>query len=227
VLLYLFMPGDRGTIFLFRLSFIPDERRKGSMKWTSWLLMLIFLGILFQAVAGEQQKEPAARSTLMIPWDAFSIGGVIGAQSGKYTSTAFVTFLPAEIIDNDKLTLHSGFLNPEFIDILTSVKEWRELGMPTVYRLQQNYPNPFNPATSIRYSLPEKCQLRLDVYDLLGQWVTTLSDGQQEAGYHISMWDGRDAVGQPVSTGVYFYRLIARSAKGQTFIQSKKMLLVK
>ena len=85
----------------------------------------------------------------------------------------------------------------------------------------QNYPNPFNPTTTISYSLAESDNARLVVYNSLGQQVRTLADGPQVAGVHVVQWDGRDENGQKVSSGVYFYRLIAGR-----FMQTNRMMMV-
>ncbi|UCE20325.1 MAG: T9SS type A sorting domain-containing protein [Gemmatimonadota bacterium] len=94
--------------------------------------------------------------------------------------------------------------------------------VPTVYSLSQNYPNPFNPETEIRYGLPEAGDVRLDVYNLLGQRITTLVNEHQEAGYKSVVWDGRDENGQDVSSGMYFYALTSG-----TFAATKRMVLIK
>jgi len=89
--------------------------------------------------------------------------------------------------------------------------------IPSRYALEQNYPNPFNPSTIIRYALPVEAKVTLKIYDLLGQEVSTLVDGSQEAGYHEIIWS-RIRVG----TGVYYYRLTAGP-----FVQTKKLLLLR
>lgn len=73
----------------------------------------------------------------------------------------------------------------------------------------RNYPNPFNPATTISFHLPGAAKVSLKIYNLLGQEVRTLTDQQLQAGTHGVAWDGRDNSGNPVSSGVYFYRLTA------------------
>jgi len=93
---------------------------------------------------------------------------------------------------------------------------------PQRFSLSQNYPNPFNPRTSIRYTLPQDAQVRLTVYNVLGQKVATLVDEHQSAGYQTVSWDGKDAEGDEVSSGVYFYRLTAGE-----FSEVKKMMMVK
>jgi FlgD Ig-like domain len=88
--------------------------------------------------------------------------------------------------------------------------------------LEQNVPNPFNPETTIRFSLPAGERVALAVYSTNGALVRTLVDGVQPAGSHDVTWDGRDASGRPVSSGVYFYRLSAGK-----FNETRKMVLLK
>ncbi len=90
------------------------------------------------------------------------------------------------------------------------------------FRLEQNYPNPFNPETSISYSVPVPSKVELMVYNLLGQEVVTLVSGQQPAGKHTVIWDGRNSSGRSVASGVYLYRL-----KAGDFVQTRKMLFVR
>ncbi len=95
--------------------------------------------------------------------------------------------------------------------------------VPTSYELSQNFPNPFNPVTTIRYGLPKGERVTLKVFNLLGEEVVTLvGDEQKEAGYHAAIWDGRNAQGRSVASGVYFYQLRAGS-----FVQRQKMALVR
>jgi hypothetical protein len=95
--------------------------------------------------------------------------------------------------------------------------------LPKEFRLKHNYPNPFNPSTTIAFALPRACDnVRLEIFNILGQKVNTLVNESLSAGNYITRWDGDDAGGQPVSTGIYFYRLTAGE-----FVQSKKMLLLK
>ena len=93
---------------------------------------------------------------------------------------------------------------------------------PTDYGLHQNVPNPFNPETSISYQLPETGRVLLIVYTSLGQEVRTLVDDIQEVGEYTIRWDGRDAVGRQVASGVYFYRMHAGDFSG-----IKRMMLLK
>ncbi len=88
--------------------------------------------------------------------------------------------------------------------------------------LLQNYPNPFNPHTWIDYSLPRRSRVRLVVFNLLGQVVRTIVDGERAAGHHTVLWDTRDETGASVASGVYFYRLAAGDV-----VESRKMILIR
>ncbi|MCP3995000.1 MAG: T9SS type A sorting domain-containing protein [bacterium] len=92
---------------------------------------------------------------------------------------------------------------------------------PRIFALHQNSPNPFNPVTRIRFDLPRAGQVRLDIFDVTGRRITTLVDESREAGQYTSTWRGSDDAGQPVSSGMYFYRL---STDG--FNETRKMLLL-
>jgi len=92
---------------------------------------------------------------------------------------------------------------------------------PFPFLLYQHYPNPFNPSTSITYVLPTSSDIILKVYNLLGQEVKTLVNEHQSSGTKSVVWDGRDNLGKPVSTGMYVYRIEAGG-----FIRARKMMLV-
>ena len=85
-------------------------------------------------------------------------------------------------------------------------------GLPQGFALGQNYPNPFNPSTVIPYQLPTAASVRLEVFNVLGQRVATLVDGERPAGAHTAVWTATDEAGQAVSAGVYIYRLAVGDA---------------
>ena len=97
----------------------------------------------------------------------------------------------------------------------------RGTALPTDFALGQNYPNPFNPSTIIPYQIPASAHVRLEVFNMLGQHLATLVDGERSAGVHTAQWDGTDAAGRAVGAGVYIYRL---SGGGLTV--SQRMVLV-
>jgi len=93
---------------------------------------------------------------------------------------------------------------------------------PDQYFLHLNYPNPFNPITTIQYELPQRSDVQVTIYDLLGKKVTTLVNQNQDAGFKSVQWNATNDKGNPVSAGVYLYQIQA----GQ-FVQTKKMVLLK
>jgi len=96
--------------------------------------------------------------------------------------------------------------------------------LPSGYVLHQNYPNPFNAGTSIRFEVPTSAKVRLAVYDILGRGVRELFHRRVSAGNHEVMWDGTGQSSEPVTSGMYFYRLRI-DEYNQTL--SQKMLLLK
>lgn len=94
--------------------------------------------------------------------------------------------------------------------------------VPDRFRLAQNWPNPFNLSTIICYDLPDQANVTLEVFNVLGQRVTTLQSGVKPAGTHRVRWDGRAADGHTVPSGVYFYRL-----RSEEISLVRKALLVK
>ncbi|HVO73664.1 MAG TPA: T9SS type A sorting domain-containing protein [Ignavibacteriaceae bacterium] len=114
------------------------------------------------------------------------------------------------------------YLMRAYVSIVTGgVKRVVELS-PIGYSLQQNYPNPFNPGTKIRYSIQEKGNVSVKIYDMTGKEVINLVNTFQDAGNYEIGWDGRNQYGIPVASGMYFY-----SIKAGTFTETKKMILVK
>lgn len=98
---------------------------------------------------------------------------------------------------------------------------------PLEFDLQQNHPNPFNPETEINFALPEPSSVRLSVLDVLGREIAILEDRTLPAGYQKVRWNGKNAKGESVSSGVYFYRISTVGESGNTFTQTMKMLLAK
>ena len=117
--------------------------------------------------------------------------------------------LPVEL--NLQPVKNSSQAKPEFTE-----------SKPEHFSLSQNHPNPFNPQTCIRYALPQDADVKLVIYNVLGQKVKTLVNEPQSAGYKTVWWDGNDERGDQASSGIYFYRLEA-----DKFSEVKKMMLVK
>jgi hypothetical protein len=115
-----------------------------------------------------------------------------------------------------------NFALPSLQDVLTDVSENPGNIIPTAFELAQNYPNPFNPSTVIRYSVANPAEVKLAVFNLLGQRIRLLFEGRREAGTFSIQWDGRNDKGEQVAAGIYFLRLDSERAT-----LSRKMLLVR
>jgi len=101
------------------------------------------------------------------------------------------------------------------------------LGLDEFFRSQDYvlgfaYPNPFNPTTTIRYDLPENSHVNIMIYDIMGRVVRTLVNNRQSAGFKSVIWDATNELGQPVSAGMYLYKVQVGE-----FVQIRKMVLLK
>jgi len=94
--------------------------------------------------------------------------------------------------------------------------------LPQTTQLEQNYPNPFNNGTTVPFGLARRSEVELSVYNLAGQKVRTLAEAVWDAGNHRVIWDGRDANGSRMATGVYLYRLQAEGRR-----ETRKLLLLR
>ena len=135
---------------------------------------------------------------------------IVTDTNGNIASEKFIFTVNADTLENAVMTVTLG-----------------SIGIPKRSRLLQNYPNPFNPETWIPYHLTEAGVVSLSIYDTAGNLIRTLPLGYQSAGFyenrtHAAYWDGRNALGEPVASGVYFYQLVTPS-----FQQTRRMLILK
>ena len=104
----------------------------------------------------------------------------------------------------------------------TSVLSDPNGNIPQTFALSQSYPNPFNPSAKFVVSVPEKSEVELVVYDILGKKVRTLVYGEQPAGNHIIEWNGLSDNNLAVTSGIYFVRMISGE-----FSAVQKIMLIK
>ncbi|NQT24000.1 T9SS type A sorting domain-containing protein [candidate division KSB1 bacterium] len=122
-------------------------------------------------------------------------------------------------VDEDSLTVLCSN-GPFQFALATGVNDPESESLPKTVVLDQNYPNPFNGETFIRYGLPKDSNVRLYVYNMFGQRVKILVDGNQSGGYHTVRWNGIDENGNRVASGIYLIRL-----ETPTFRSVKKIIL--
>jgi hypothetical protein len=120
------------------------------------------------------------------------------------------------VLQNGNFILRAGFWY-QTRHVITDVERLPETNLPSEFRLWRNYPNPFNPTTIISYALPKQSMVTLRIYDILGRAIKTLVQETQEPGNYRVRLDASD-----LSSGVYFYRLVAGS-----FVDTKKLLLLR
>ena len=131
---------------------------------------------------------------------------------------------PGGVVESQRVKLE--VTREHLADAVMSVK-LDGIGKPKLTQLLQNYPNPFNPETWIPYQLSEDSRVSIYVYDSTGELVRTLSIGFQSAGFYNSRarsayWDGRNALGERVASGAYFYQLTTPS-----FHQTRRLVIIK
>jgi len=142
---------------------------------------------------------------------------------GSYPQADTITVnWPSGIVDTFYAVNADEFYTAIEGNNLVGMKEARQVAHPKTFSLSQNYPNPFNPFTRISYSLPKDCEVRLNIYNVLGQRVRVLVNESKKAGYYYAIWDGKDEGGRQVGSGIYFFRMEAGDFKS-----TKKMVLIR
>ncbi len=157
------------------------------------------------------------------------LSGRIGPGAAPYATTTAPTFTDvgaiADQVNFYRITAVDSSGNESDlsleVSVLTDINN--QSIMPKQFALHQNFPNPFNPSTTIRFDLPERSQVKLVIYDMLGREIATLLDGTLAAGYQSIEWKAN------VATGLYFYRIEAVSIddSAKRFVSIKKMMVVR
>ncbi len=102
----------------------------------------------------------------------------------------------------------------------------QNMNLPQKMFLNQNFPNPFNPVTRINFELEHDAHVKLDIFNILGQKVKTLTDANFEAGYHYTLWDAINEKGEQVGSGTFILLIKITGENGYKYINSKKMVFL-
>ncbi|MBI3005382.1 MAG: right-handed parallel beta-helix repeat-containing protein [Ignavibacteriales bacterium] len=148
-------------------------------------------------------------------------------ESGELFRLIFKVGEDAQTLSEGSFTIEKFVLNETDLTSGTTGGTIEERATPTVFGLEQNYPNPFNPSTSIEYQLPTQSNVVIKIYNILGQQVKELLNRELNPGYHTVSWNGTDASGKHVASGLYLYRIVATYGDHSTFTMVKKMMLLK
>jgi hypothetical protein len=156
-------------------------------------------------------------------------GGAMWLSTASYKLSSSLGQSITGVQEGAANKLYTGFWNPWVVQM--APVEWEEedhAQLPKEFDLRQNYPNPFNPTTVIKYALPKACEVKIQIYNILGQKVRSLVDERQDPGHKMIHWDGKDDNGKEVSSGIYFCRIVAHTGQGsEDFVKCKKMTLLK
>ena len=150
-------------------------------------------------LASNKTPGQVAIGAMKVDGQAVSGDGTLVEFTFKTTQTPIASDF--QILDGVMVDLAGG------IDAITHIEMGSLEPLPTDYTLEQNVPNPFNPSTTIDYRLPEAGDVQIVIYNLLGQEVRTLIRETMDAGFHSVVWDGTDAFGKQVASGIYIYRM--------------------
>ena len=147
------------------------------------------------------------------------------AASTPFDDNELTIKLLFEKIGDDDINLSNFNILELIVDdktsLTTEVAEKNKIGNPAYWQLGQNYPNPFNSVTAIHYSIPEVSYVKLMVYNLVGQKLTTLVDGIKQPGHYRVSWNGCDDRKRFLGSGIYIYKLQAGKYEA-----TKKMVLL-
>jgi hypothetical protein len=171
--------------------------------------------LLFVAITASRVQ---AQDSLAL--GVFGSGGLAMTDSAQYVLIGTVGQSAVGRSLDTNTVLNSGFWY-SVGSIITGVQQEEET-LPKKFALYPNYPNPFNPSTTIRFDLPKAGNVRLTVYNILGQEVRQLVNGRMEAGRRQVTWDGTNRRGTRVSSGVYICRIVYGDQ-----IKSRKMMVLK
>jgi hypothetical protein len=158
------------------------------------------------------------RAQEVISHSVFGNGGVT-TSNAAYTVRSTVGQNLAGTARDAALTVSVGFWHVTGATVVpTSIRDNESAEhLPWTFKLHQNYPNPFNPSTSVRYDIPVAGHVRLDVFNMLGQHVTTLVDAAQQAGHHVVSFDAGD-----LASGAYIYTIQVGGYR-----HTRRMVLIK
>jgi hypothetical protein len=179
--------------------------KKKTIDFVMFTLMLVMVTLLLVTVALPQYQ---------ITNSVIGSGGNIIANSNNIiVSTVGESFIgkSSNTINQNQIGFWYAYQQTTITDV-----EDEEI-IPTVFKLEQNYPNPFNPSTKIKFAVPEKSNVLIKVYDILGSEVTTLVNKEMDAGWYENNFN---AAG--LSSGIYLFRMEAGS-----YMNTKKMILLR
>ena len=112
-------------------------------------------------------------------------------------------------------------------DGITAINDAQAKPFPSKFELLQNYPNPFNPSTTIEFSISQPADVQLTIYNILGEKIISMNKAINQSGLNSFIWNGTNRLNNPVSSGLYVYKITARFKNGSIYSSVKKMILIR
>ncbi|HGY55520.1 MAG TPA: hypothetical protein ENK44_07465 [Caldithrix abyssi] len=147
-------------------------------------------------------------------------GGSNGVHLSKFTDTQGSNSYWMTAYGNNARTSN-------YSDGVTGLQRGEREKIASEFEVYQNYPNPFNPQTTIEYRIARPADVRLDIFNIVGERIVSVMETGLQPGRHAYVWNGANSNGRPVSSGLYVYKISIRMKNGQSFSTVKKMLLLK
>lgn len=187
---------------------------------SSFLLIIILITSLNVA----QTSDLILKDTTIISTVIFEAANSITTDSNfVIATTGNVTFNSGGTVTiNPIFTIHTGGIFQLFTNAAVDVEEEKEV-IPVEYFLHQNFPNPFNPSTMVKYGIPEKSNVKIEIFNMLGQSVGLLVNSENSAGYYEIIWNASN-----LPSGIYIISIKAMGVNfKKNFTEVKKALLLK
>jgi hypothetical protein len=188
------------------------------MKNRSTVLLRVGLVFIYCVIFG---SGGSTSSAYQIRQSSLNQGGAVWLPRSNLRLCSSVGQYLAGKQTGASISMDVGFWNP-WVTWAVPVEEDEDSWFPPDFKLRQNHPNPFNAATLIQYTLPRASQVRVQIYNLLGQKIRLLVDEKQESGSREARWDGTNDGRVEVGSGIYFCRIEAGD-----FVGCMKMTLIK
>jgi hypothetical protein len=167
---------------------------------------------LFSNNSGADSICSVSRNVLDSLASSWGAGNVGDSLRLRWTVKCFTQFDSLASSANNLITLVRGVIGIEPISS----------AIPDRFFVNPNYPNPFNPETRIKFGLPSNADVKISIYDLLGRQVEVLINSRLDAGEYLANWNATN-----FASGIYIYKIEARDVKGNNFIETRRMVLVK
>ena len=211
---------------------------KPMVQWAygyTWIYGNVFANQLLNGPGtGKTQSSPLSGALVYATDPQGTVTGyALTSSNGSYQIAGIAPGSYTVVVDRPGFESASGTAAPTYDNVLSPSPGSATLNItltalegpgevPSGFSLEQNYPNPFNPSTTITFSVPASGQVTVAIYNIIGQEIVRLVDNVVPAGTYQVSWDGKDAFGRAMTSGVYLYRITA-----DHYTATRKMLMVK